>query len=103
MQPFTMFLKMTKKSKKNQSKKIKLKVTENQLIHLRDLMGITYLSDLRSVSHELSKLNGLESEETQLWHTIVGACAANHIPTDDEAPDYSIDVSASVNALMTCS
>jgi len=81
--------------KKRESKIVDLKLTENQLLHIRDLMSITLAGeDDRSISSELATKNNVGPYvENKLWVIIVNACQEANIPIEYDVPDYKIALS----------
>lgn len=83
------------KQEKPEPKIIELKLTQNQLLHIRDLMSVSLAGeDERSISLELASKNKVGAyDENELWNVIVDACKEANIPIEHDVPDYKIALS----------
>jgi hypothetical protein len=89
--------KTTTGSKTKKVKTIRLEVTPQELVHIRDLMSIALPPDgERTVSSCLALITRRQVKEGILWKKIVAACKGNDIPIGDFAPDFHLDLCAPV-------
>lgn len=71
---------------------IRLTLTRDELIHLRDLMSIVLPPDgERTISSALSALTKSQMKEGILWKKISDLCAKNKIDIGSDAPDFYLD------------
>jgi len=68
-----------------------LKLTQLELLHLRDLFSILLPPEgKQTVSQVLALSEDRTLAETGLWSKLSGLCKSAGIPTDDEAPDFVV-------------
>ena len=68
-----------------------LRLTQLELLHLRDLMSVCLPPDgKQTLSEALSTLENRQLVEAILWKKLTAACNAAGLPTGDEAPDYVV-------------
>lgn len=68
-----------------------LKLTTEELVHMRDLFTVALPPDLSvTVSQFLSQIEDRTLHEARLWHKISSLCEAAKVPLGPEAPDYVI-------------
>ncbi len=67
-----------------------LRLTNTELVHLRDLFGVMLPSEGKSLSTVLSHLEGRVTCESKLWVKIQTALENAGIPVGDEAPDFAV-------------
>jgi hypothetical protein len=65
----------------------------DELIHLRDMLGVI-LPGQGTLSISLAHLLNKTDVETKLWEKVETACIKADIATGDYAPDYVVSVSA---------
>jgi hypothetical protein len=72
--------------------KFDLKLTRAELLHLRDLMGVSVPNEggPRTVSSTLAAVEGRKHADESLWEKISTACQVAQIALEDDAPDYII-------------
>lgn len=83
-------------SKTKKIKIIKLELTPQELVHLRDLFSITLPDGERTVSSCLAAITKRQTREGILWKKISTTCKQNSIPVGPEAPDFILGVSSVV-------
>jgi hypothetical protein len=80
---------MAKKPKKR--KIFQLKLTQLELVHLRDLLTVSLPTDMQvTVSQALAAAEERPLVETKLWQKVAKASAEANIPLDEEAPDFIV-------------
>jgi len=80
---------MAKKLKKR--KTFKLKLTQLELLHMRDLFSVALPPTLAvTLSQSLATAEERTLVESKLWQKLATACSKANIPTDDDAPDFGI-------------
>jgi hypothetical protein len=87
---------MEKKTDKLPEKRptLELKLTQSELVHIRDLFGIMLPPDLKTtLSQALAESEGRSLVETNLWNKIVSACNAAGVPVGDDSPDFVVSSS----------
>lgn len=86
-----------KGSKTKKVKTLRLEVTPQELIHIRDLMSIVLPPDgERTVSSCLALITRRQVKEGMLWKKVANACKKHDIPIGASAPDYFVDLCAPV-------
>jgi hypothetical protein len=76
-------------------KSFSLKLTKQELVHLRDLFGILLPVELKStVSQFLAAGQGRQLVESKLWNKISQLCAEADIPMGDDAPDFIVTMNS---------
>jgi hypothetical protein len=95
---------MTKSSKKLQpqqeielkpKKSFSLKLSKQELVHLRDLFGVMLPADMKStVSQSLASSQDRQLVESKLWNKIISLCSEAEVPMGEYAPDFVISISA---------
>lgn len=71
--------------------KFDLKLTRSELVHLRDLMGVSLpAAPPETVSHMLARAESREAAEESLWNKVTEACAHAGLAMEDDAPDYVV-------------
>ncbi len=72
--------------------KFDLRLTRPELLHLRDLMGVSLPSSdgPQTVSSMLAATEGREHADESLWEKISEVCKLAKIALEDDAPDYVI-------------
>ena len=84
-------------SKTKKVKTIRLEVTAQELVHIRDLMSVALPPDgERTVSSCLALITKRQVKEGLLWKKVAAACKRNKLPIGDTAPDYFLDLCARV-------
>jgi len=79
----------------NPKKTFSLKLTRQELLHLRDLFSILLPPDMKlSVSQALASSQGRHLVETKLWNKVANLCSEASIPTGDDASDFVITICA---------
>lgn len=72
-----------------------LRLTRYELLHLRDLFGVILPTEMKVT---LSQALALQQErvlvESKLWQKVAASCAEARLPLDEEAPDFTVAVSA---------
>ena len=68
-----------------------LKLSRDELEHLRALMGVTIVVSNSQVSDPVSKLMDAK-QDSKIWNRLVKLCKAANVPID-EAPDHAISMS----------
>jgi len=72
-----------------------LKLSKQELLHLRDLFGIVLPVDMKStISQALAASQGRHMSESKLWNKLVSLFDEAEIPYGDEAPDFIVSISA---------
>ena len=72
-----------------------LRLSKQEIIHLRDLFGIMLPPDMKTtVSQAIASSQGRHMAESKLWNKIAGLCEESNIPMGDEAPDFVVTISA---------
>ena len=72
-----------------------LRLSKQELVHLRDLFGIMLPPDMKTtVSQAIASSQGRHMAESKLWNKIAGLCEESNIPMGDEAPDFVVTISA---------
>jgi len=96
---------MIKRSKKDQSKEqpkedlkpkknFSLRLSKQELVHLRDLFGVLLPPDMRStISQSLASSQERPLVESKLWGKIISLCNEAEIPMGDDAPDFVVTIS----------
>jgi len=96
---------MIKRSKKDQSKEqpkedlkpkknFSLRLSKQELVHLRDLFGVLLPTDMRStISQSLASSQERPLVESKLWGKIISLCNEAEIPMGDDAPDFVVTIS----------
>jgi hypothetical protein len=75
-----------------------LRLTKMDLVHLRDLFGVSLPNDMtKTVSMALAEGCNRQSAEVLLWKKISEVCVVAGIPLGDEAPDYVVAPTGSPN------
>ena len=68
-----------------------LRLSKYELVHLRDLFGISLPTDLsRTVSQALADHEERTLVEASLWKKIAQVCNEAEVPLEDEAPDFIV-------------
>lgn len=71
---------------------IRLTLTRDELIHLRDLMSVVLPPNGdKTVSSALSSLTKNQVKEGILWNKIIDLCVKNKIEIGSDAPDFYLD------------
>ena len=79
------------KSKKN----FALRLSKQELVHLRDLFGIMLPADMKStVSQSIAASQDRHMIESKLWNKLASLCQEADIPTGEDAPDFVVTISA---------
>lgn len=79
------------KSEYKKRKTFDLRLTKMDLVHLRDLFGISLPNDMsRTVSASLAEATGRIASESLLWNKISSLCETAEIPLGEESPDYIV-------------
>jgi len=79
------------KKKNNSAKSITLKLTSNELVHVRDLFSILMPQNyVLTLSESLATQNDTEKLENKLWTKIYNLCKCNNISTDKDADDFAV-------------
>lgn len=69
----------------------KLKLTQLELLHLRDLFSVLLPMTMQAtLSQALARRQDRAIVEASLWQKVLKACAAADVPIDDDAPDFVI-------------
>lgn len=72
-----------------------IRLTRYELLHLRDLLGITLSTEAQqTVSQALAAIEDRSLVEAKLWQKVGLACEEADLPTGDDAPDFVVAVSA---------
>jgi len=72
-----------------------LRLSKQELLHLRDLFGILLPTDMKStVSQALAASQGHQLFESKLWNKLVSLFNESGIPYGDEAPDFIVSISS---------
>jgi len=70
-------------------KNFSLRLTKQELLHLRDLFGVLLPSSMKStISQSLAANQGRHLIESKLWNKISNLCLSADIPMGEEAPDF---------------
>ncbi len=78
-------------------KTIRLEVTPQELVHIRDLMSVVLPPDgERTISSCLALITRRQVKEGLLWKKVSAACKRHKIPVGEQAPDYYLDLCAPV-------
>ena len=86
-----------KGSKTKKVKTIRLEVTPQELVHIRDLMSVALPPDgERTVSSCLALITKRQVKEGILWKKVATACKKNKLPIGEAAPDFFLDLCAPV-------
>ncbi len=68
-----------------------LNLSNEEIIHLRDLMSILLPPDgILTLSQSLANSTNRSMLETKIWVKLTDLCKSVGIPTDDAAPDFAI-------------
>lgn len=68
-----------------------LKLTQLELLHLRDLFGVALPPETSTtVSQGLATAEGRQLIEARLWSKLAKACRKADVPLGDDAPDFII-------------
>ena len=68
-----------------------LRLTQFELLHLRDLMSVCLPPEgKQTLSEALASLENRQLIESMLWKKLSAACAAVGLPTGDDAPYYVV-------------
>jgi len=79
------------KKKNNSAKSITLKLTSNELVHVRDLFSILMPQNyVLTLSESLATQNDTEKLENKLWTKIYNLCKCNNISIDKDADDFAV-------------
>lgn len=71
---------------------IRLTLTRDELIHLRDLMSVVLPPDGdKTLSSALAALSKSQVKEGILWKKILDVCVKNKIDVGPDAPDFYLD------------
>lgn len=68
-----------------------LKLTRDELIHIRDLFSVL-ISPTQTVSQALANTGKITESELGLWKKVLTACQTAKIPLGTTAPDFIIAV-----------
>ena len=78
----------------NKVKKVKtyeVKLTKNELVHIRDLFSVVMPPDTKkTLSQQLAELEDRVYVEDKLWAKLAEVCKEASVPVDSEAPDYIV-------------
>ena len=78
-------------SKHKKVKTYDVKLTTDELIHLRDLFSILLPPDAsKTLSQALAQAERRSMIEAKLWDKLNKLCAKAGVPLGDEAPDYAV-------------
>ena len=81
--------KKTKKPEKLQT--YQLKLTQLELVHLRDLFAVSLPVDMgKTVSQALATAEDRPLVEAALWGKVSKACERAEVPLNDDAPDFIV-------------
>lgn len=76
-------------------KSFSLKLTKQEVIHLRDLFSVLLPVDMKStISQSLAAGQGRHLVESKLWNKLASLCNEAQIPVGDDAPDFIVTASA---------
>jgi hypothetical protein len=96
---------MTKSSKKESGKEhpkeefkpkknFSLRLSKQEIVHLRDLFAVLLPPDMRStISQSLAASQKRSLVESKLWGKIISLCNEAEIPMGDDAPDFVVTIS----------
>lgn len=78
-----------------------LRLTKFELLHLRDLFGVTTSPELKvTVSQQLAKMQGRALVEAKLWQKVADGCNSVGLPMGDDAPDFVIAAQGSLPVVV---
>jgi len=76
-------------------KSFSLRLSKQELVHLRDLFSVMLPADMKStVSQSLASIRDRQLVESKLWNKIISLCNEAEIPLADAAPDFVISMTA---------
>lgn len=75
-----------------------LKLTRQELIHLRDLFSVLMPPDGQStLSEQLAEFKERQNVEHSLWEKIYDLCIKTNISTESKAPDFIVTLTSMPN------
>jgi hypothetical protein len=85
--------KQEKKKKAEVDKSLNLKLTIDELKHLRDIMSVSLPPDKNlTVSMSLALMQKREKSEESLWNKVCYLCETNGVVLGAEAPDFIVSI-----------
>jgi hypothetical protein len=72
------------------SRRYRLSLTKDELIHLRDLMSIILENDQQTISHLLARAENRTEIEEDLWEHIFELCKIAGVDVSENAPDHAL-------------
>lgn len=76
-------------------KSFSLKLSKQELAHLRDLFSVMLPADMKStVSQSLASINDRQLVESKLWNKVISLCNEAEIPLGELAPDFVVSITA---------
>ena len=86
---------MASKKKVKKRETYGIQFTRIELVHLRDLFSIMLPNQMvTTVSQHLAKIEQRPLTETKLWNKLVKKLKAAEVPTDDDAPDFTLGIAS---------
>jgi hypothetical protein len=86
---------MTKKNVVKRIATVNLKLTQFEIVHIRDLMStLLSLSSDVTMSEQLADSENRKLVESRLWEKVCDACSELNVPLGDDAPEYVVGPTA---------
>jgi len=79
----------------NPKKSFSLKLSKQELVHLRDLFSVMLPADMKfTVSQSLASIRDRQLVESKLWNKVISLCTEAEVPLGDSAPDFVVSITA---------
>jgi hypothetical protein len=82
------------KSLMRRNRHMTLRITPAELVHLRDVLSMTYPDMSKTLSQDLARQTNSEDIEASLWGKVERLLQEIGLPTGDDAPDYVVTAAA---------